>query len=85
VNVGIVIALLLIQICAGIWYTASYVPFGRKLILQVLRQVPCFRPFFDMYDQHMANKNAQKGQSGGDEEGGGGMTISGFSKLSSKG
>ena len=61
VNVGVVVALLFIQICAGIWYAASYIPFGRKIICSFLRQVPCFKPCFEAYDQHMAAKGGQQG------------------------
>ena len=61
VNIGIVIVLLLIQICAGFWYSISYIPFARKMVIAFLRRTIC-KPCFDAYD-------SIKGQSGGGEGG----------------
>ena len=36
---GLVMALVGIQCCAAIWYAASYVPFGRKMIKSCLMTV----------------------------------------------
>mmetsp|Transcript_4347 Transcript_4347/g.3897 ORF Transcript_4347/g.3897 Transcript_4347/m.3897 type:complete len:191 (-) Transcript_4347:97-669(-) len=56
-NVGIVIVLLLIQICAAFWYSISYIPFGRKIVIAFLRRTIC-KPCFELYDQ-------AKGEGGG--------------------
>merc|ERR1712164_148010 len=31
--VGLVLLLLIIQACAAVWYSASYIPYGRKMII----------------------------------------------------
>jgi hypothetical protein len=45
-NVFLVLFLLAIEIIAGAWYSLSYIPFGRKIVLQCLRKTkicfPCF-------------------------------------------
>lgn len=43
VNPGWVIFMLVIQICASIWYSASYIPYGRRMIIKVF-QATCFKP-----------------------------------------
>ena len=40
-NIFLILSLLFIQYCAGIWYTASYIPFGRKMILGCLKSTIC--------------------------------------------
>mmetsp|Transcript_9124 Transcript_9124/g.31128 ORF Transcript_9124/g.31128 Transcript_9124/m.31128 type:complete len:175 (-) Transcript_9124:30-554(-) len=40
VNVFVVLFLLLIEICAGMWYFLSYIPYGRKAVLGCLK-APC--------------------------------------------
>ena len=49
--------------CAGIWYSASYIPFGRKIIIAFLRRTIC-KPCFEAYDQI-------KGESSGGNSNGG--------------
>lgn len=46
VHVGIVLFLLFIQILAGIWYTASYIPFAQKIIISFFKNTLC-KPCFD--------------------------------------
>jgi hypothetical protein len=45
-NVFLVLFLLAIEIIAGAWYSLSYIPFGRKIVLQFFRATgvcfPCF-------------------------------------------
>ena len=41
VNVGWVIFMILIQISASIWYSASYIPYGRRFILQIFQSTCC--------------------------------------------
>jgi hypothetical protein len=48
-NIGIVFAMLFIELCAMIWYTASFIPFGRQIILNFLRST-CCGPCFKGYD-----------------------------------
>lgn len=48
-NVGIVIFLLIIEVLAAIWYGASYIPFGRKIIITFLRNTIC-KPCAVVYD-----------------------------------
>lgn len=60
----LVLFLLFIQMCAGVWYAASYIPYGRKMILAFLRRT-CCGPCFEAYD-------GMKGSGGG---GGGGNNV----------
>ena len=41
VDVGWVLLALVIQVCAGIWYSASYIPYGRRMIIKLF-QGTCF-------------------------------------------
>ena len=43
VDAGWVVFMLLIQICASIWYSASYIPYGRRMIIKIF-QSTCFKP-----------------------------------------
>lgn len=59
-HVALVLFLLVIEVMAAIWYSASYVPFGRKAILTVCRKYClCCLPCFQAYD---AGKAAGIGQ-----------------------
>lgn len=40
-NVGLVIVMLLIEACAGAWYALSYVPFGRKAVIELAKRTIC--------------------------------------------
>jgi len=55
-NVGIVIVLLLIEMCAGFWYGISYIPFGRKMFCTAARQMPCLQPCFQAKDHFFPPK-----------------------------
>ena len=48
-NVFLVLFLLFIEVLAGIWYAASYIPYGRKMLLALLRNT-CCGPCFEAYD-----------------------------------
>jgi hypothetical protein len=48
-HVALVLFLLFIQILAGIWYTASYIPFGHKAIIAFFRNILC-KPCFDAFE-----------------------------------
>jgi general stress protein CsbA len=37
-NVGIVLVMLMIEICAATWYGLSYVPFGRKIVIEFAKR-----------------------------------------------
>ena len=43
--------LLLIEIVAAVWYSISFIPFARKIVIQMLRSTGICRPCFDVYDQ----------------------------------
>ena len=48
-NIFLILFLLFIQYCAGIWYAASFIPFGRKMILGCLKSTIC-KPCWDTYE-----------------------------------
>ena len=48
-HVGIVIAMLVIQVLAGSWYALSYVPFGRKMVIAFFKNTLC-KPCCDAYE-----------------------------------
>lgn len=56
-HIALVLFLLLIEILAAIWYSASFIPFGRKMIIGCLKKTIC-KPCFDLYEE-------SKGDSGG--------------------
>ena len=68
-NVGIVIALLVIEVMAATWYALSYVPFGRKVVLMFLRRTIC-KPCCLVYDSVKGNGGAGGGSSSGGSGGG---------------
>lgn len=39
--VGIILLVLICQVCAAVWYTASYIPYGRAMIKNTL--CPCLK------------------------------------------
>jgi hypothetical protein len=47
-HVLLVIFLLLLEICAAVWYSASYIPYGRKMIISCFKNT-CCRPCKDMF------------------------------------
>jgi hypothetical protein len=49
-NVFLVLFLLFIEILAAIWYSLSFVPFGRKIVLKFLRKIGICFPCFYVYD-----------------------------------
>ena len=63
VNQFLVLFLLIVEVCAGIWYAASYIPYGRKMILTFFRKT-CCGPCCEAYDEAVG---------GGSSGGGGGM------------
>lgn len=67
-NVILVLFLLFIEVLAAIWYSISYIPFGRKICLQFLRQIGICYPCFAVSD---AITDATKKNSGGSSSGGG--------------
>ncbi len=48
-HIAIIISMLFVEILAAVWYSASYIPFGRKMILGCLRASIC-GPCFATYD-----------------------------------
>lgn len=67
-NVGIVIALLVIEVMAATWYALSYIPFGRKVVIMFLRRTIC-KPCFIVYDSVKGSKSTGGGSSTGKEGG----------------
>ncbi|KAJ8601075.1 hypothetical protein CTAYLR_009730 [Chrysophaeum taylorii] len=43
VNVGWVVFMIFVQIAASVWYSASYIPYGRRMIIKLF-QSTCFKP-----------------------------------------
>ena len=41
VNVGVVVMLIFVQIGASIWYSASYIPYGRRMIVKIFQSTCC--------------------------------------------
>ena len=56
-KIYLILFLLFIQICAAVWYSASYVPYGREMISGVLRKIGICFPCYFVYD---AVKDANK-------------------------
>jgi hypothetical protein len=63
----LVLFLLFIQFCAGIWYTASYIPFGRKMILSCLKNTICrpCKPLFEKKGWGSGGEGSTSGSGGG--------------------
>mmetsp|Transcript_11628 Transcript_11628/g.17468 ORF Transcript_11628/g.17468 Transcript_11628/m.17468 type:complete len:188 (-) Transcript_11628:42-605(-) len=49
-HVGIVLAMLFIEILAAFWYSISYIPFARKMVIAFLKRTIC-KPCFDVYEE----------------------------------
>jgi hypothetical protein len=49
-NILLVLFLLVIEIMASLWYSLSFVPFGRKMFMAFLRQTGACMPCFYVYD-----------------------------------
>jgi len=66
-NVFLVLFLLVIEILAGTWYSISYIPFGRKIVLTFLRSLGICFPCFYVSDsiQEACKKNSQSSNSSG--------------------
>jgi hypothetical protein len=59
-NIVLIVFLLFIEVLAGVWYAASFIPYGRKMILAFLRKT-CCGPCFDAYDEIVeSNKDSGK-------------------------
>ena len=55
-QVGLVIAMLVIQVLAASWYALSYVPFGRKMVITFFKRT-CCKPCCDAYEESTAAKS----------------------------
>jgi hypothetical protein len=63
-NVFLVLFLLLIEVLAAVWYSISYIPFGRKICLGFARQTGLCMPCFYVSDQFAeATKNSSSNKS----------------------
>lgn len=66
-NIFLILFLLVIEIMAALWYSLSFIPFGRKMCLAFLRKIgicmPCFAVYDaskEAYDQHNKEQKSQK-------------------------
>ena len=57
-NIWLILGALFIEICAAIWYSASFIPFGRKIIVGTLRRTVCY-PCAVVYDGAMAGADGE--------------------------
>lgn len=62
-KIYLILFLLVIQIFAAIWYSASYIPFGRDMISSCLRRIYICTPCYMVYDAVQAKRkeNASQG------------------------
>lgn len=49
-NILLILFLLFIEICAALWYSISYIPFGRKIVCKFFRTTGVCMPCFYVYD-----------------------------------
>jgi hypothetical protein len=61
-KIWLILFLLIIQMCAAVWYSASYIPYGRDMISAVLRRIGICFPCYFVYD---SVNDARKESSGG--------------------
>ena len=57
---GIILVLLFIEILAAFWYSISYIPFGRKMVIAFLKRTIC-KPCFDLYSESGGGGGGKKG------------------------
>lgn len=80
-HIAIVLLLLFIEILAALWYSISYIPFARKIVISVLRRSPC-GPCIEAFDKAKAGiANATAGGKSDNSGGGGFMSKRGFTLL----
>lgn len=63
-NIFLIFFLLFVEILAALWYTLSYVPFGRKIFMAFLRKTGACMPCFYIYDQGKAQYDAYQAKNG---------------------
>lgn len=63
-NIFLIFFLLFIEIMAALWYSLSYVPFGRKIFMSFLRKTGACMPCFYVYDQCKAQYDAYQAKNG---------------------
>jgi hypothetical protein len=63
-NIGIVLFLLFIEILAALWYSISFIPFARKMVIAMARRSPC-KPLFEAFDSVKPAGSSGGGASGG--------------------
>jgi hypothetical protein len=39
-----------VEILAAVWYSISYIPFGRKMVITCMKKTIC-KPCFDVYEE----------------------------------
>ena len=64
-KIYLILFLLFVQICAGIWYGLSYIPYGRDMVSGVIRRTyicfPCYFVYDECNDAIKKNKNQNSG------------------------
>jgi hypothetical protein len=63
-KIYLILFLLFVQVCAAIWYSASYIPFGRDMISACFRKTHLCEPCYMVYDAVKA-KQKENAQGGG--------------------
>lgn len=67
-NIGIVFAMLFVEILAGTWYSISFIPFGRTIAHKFLRSIGICYPCYSVYDtihEQTQSQSKSGSQSGG--------------------
>ena len=64
-KIYLILFLLFVQICAGVWYGLSYIPYGRDMASGVIRRTyicfPCYFVYDECNDAIKKNKNQNNG------------------------
>jgi uncharacterized integral membrane protein len=55
-NIWLVLFLLFVEILAAVWYSISYIPFGRKIVITCMKKTVC-KPCFDVYEESKGGGN----------------------------
>lgn len=54
----LILFLLFVQICAAVWYSASFIPYGREMISGILRRIGICMPCYMVYDAVQEKRKA---------------------------
>ena len=56
----LILFLLFVQICAAVWYSASFIPYGREMISGILRRIGICMPCYMVYDAVQEKRKASQ-------------------------